>query len=888
MKKLLSLIIICMLLLSVLPTAAFAERTDDLADTGAQSPQSVAQTAPQEKGGEELAETGDDTIFTENYYKYRILKDGTVELVGATSLNNLIPATIKGRLVTQVAEGAFENKDVTSIIIPDTVRYIGKRAFYRTSLKQVFIPHNTECEIDYDTPSPYREYHEGWEEIERWNGSPFYNDKHRTPDFGSVWRITTSMYTWDEDRCRTFRMAPAVECSLDTKNYLRYAVTRVKHSCRLEMPYILSGIEPGALDRPQYKEWDNLTQSETYDVGAFFDNKILEFTFTGDADITYLYAQEIIMNIDGDVDIQDGNFANTKKNITEVNIKSSIKNIGAEAFRNCSTIKTLNIENGVETIGDRAFYRTALTSVTIPKSVKQIGEQAFGYYFNYDSEQTEKVDGFTVYGHRNSVAERYANENGFTFVPLDTIGLDLWLGSTQVTAANADDIFGDGKVSFDPDTNTLTLHDPTITGVHSYTANDTAKIYTTLPNLTLTGSYHMTAAEAEYGIRTKDGALKFVGDFTFKGAGAGVFSTGTGVNGNKGIRVRRGSLTASGKYGVFTSTESKLTVEEGTDKVDLTGSECAIAFGMKSITVPEMRLISPEGGKLLASDPGFYNYYNADGTTLAKHILLLSYDVKAYDLWLGSTQVTSENQNDILHDGKASFDPETNILTLNNAKITDHYEDGDYTYAIYSKLTSDLTVKGSGKIGTTATRSGIVIAGGGLILDGDFTITGSEYGISSMKGVTFSGGKTTVNGRVIGVLGPVTISAQIARLEVTGSDYAIGSLAGVVIDPEITYVLPKNGTIKDNIISDKDGNPAPHVILEGKPSFILGDADDDGDVTIFDATTLQRHLAQLPVTEFNEAAADADEDGDVTIFDATATQRYLAQLPTNPNIGKPV
>ena len=69
---------------------------------------------------------------------------------------------------------------------------------------------------------------------------------------------------------------------------------------------------------------------------------------------------------------------------------------------------------------------------------------------------------------------------------------------------------------------------------------------------------------------------------------------------------------------------------------------------------------------------------------------------------------------------------------------------------------------------------------------------------------------------------------------------------------------------------------------------VLGDADIDDDVTIFDATAIQRHLAELPVENFNEKAADADEDGDVTIFDATAIQRYLAELPSNPNIGKPM
>ena len=69
---------------------------------------------------------------------------------------------------------------------------------------------------------------------------------------------------------------------------------------------------------------------------------------------------------------------------------------------------------------------------------------------------------------------------------------------------------------------------------------------------------------------------------------------------------------------------------------------------------------------------------------------------------------------------------------------------------------------------------------------------------------------------------------------------------------------------------------------------LLGDADSDGDVTILDATAVQRKLAELSVSSYDKQAADADGDDDVTIMDATAIQRHIAELPTNPNIGKPI
>ncbi len=66
-------------------------------------------------------------------------------------------------------------------------------------------------------------------------------------------------------------------------------------------------------------------------------------------------------------------------------------------------------------------------------------------------------------------------------------------------------------------------------------------------------------------------------------------------------------------------------------------------------------------------------------------------------------------------------------------------------------------------------------------------------------------------------------------------------------------------------------------ITVGKPE--KGDADLDGDVTIIDATMIQRFLVDLEKLG-DEALkqADADGDGDVTILDATYIQRYLVGI----------
>ena len=78
-------------------------------------------------------------------------------------------------------------------------------------------------------------------------------------------------------------------------------------------------------------------------------------------------------------------------------------------------------------------------------------------------------------------------------------------------------------------------------------------------------------------------------------------------------------------------------------------------------------------------------------------------------------------------------------------------------------------------------------------------------------------------------------------------------------------------------------------ISEDNDSLILGDADGDGEVTILDATRIQRYLVGLVnMTDEEIEAADADEDGELTILDATAIQRWLAGYEITHPIGEPI
>lgn len=67
--------------------------------------------------------------------------------------------------------------------------------------------------------------------------------------------------------------------------------------------------------------------------------------------------------------------------------------------------------------------------------------------------------------------------------------------------------------------------------------------------------------------------------------------------------------------------------------------------------------------------------------------------------------------------------------------------------------------------------------------------------------------------------------------------------------------------------------------------YIRGDADGDGAVTVIDVALIQRNIAGIPASTFDERAADVNDDG-IDIVDAARIQRYLAGVKTTYHIGE--
>lgn len=186
---------------------------------------------------------------------------------------------------------------------------------------------------------------------------------------------------------------------------------------------------------------------------------------------------------------------------------------------------------------------------------------------------------------------------------------------------------------------------------------------------------------------------------------------------------------------------------------------------------------------------------------------------------MNGVQVNSKNYSNLSsalnEGGTCSYNPNTNTLTLNKAKIS--YEDGGRGLypAIYNKINglvinntgtseiggdydgieseADFTITGNGHLKVTGTgKGGIQLMNCNLTVDNtELTVTGGQYGI-------YASGQDTGKRNVI---------LNNSYLHLTSNPDINGSMAVYVksFDPNCQVVFPVNGIIKYGYIYESDG-----------------------------------------------------------------------------------
>lgn len=144
--------------------------------------------------------------------------------------------------------------------------------------------------------------------------------------------------------------------------------------------------------------------------------------------------------------------------LKEIDLPTSLNNIGERAFYNCGALDSVSFEN-VTQVGSMAFYGCELLkTVVLPKTLTDIGNYAFGYTCDEELDiELAEIGDFKIYGDCDCAAEKYAADNGIDFVAFsgviknDTTDLRWSFNKTEsiLTVEGTGEITADIAVAWD-------------------------------------------------------------------------------------------------------------------------------------------------------------------------------------------------------------------------------------------------------------------------------------------------------------------------------------------------------------------------------------------------------------------------------------------------------
>jgi len=287
----------------------------------------------------------------------------------------IIPKSIDGKPVTTIADGAFRNcTGLTVVRIPASVTNIGKYAFAGCDDLQIVHIGNTQPKRNAVSGLVIGDHaFDGCDTLEQ---IQLGSDVTTIGDY--AFRNCTSLTSITiPDSVTTIGDGAFYGCSAATSVSIGTGVVTIGNYAFYGCTG-LATIYFRAADMNDLNEnsciFDNAgTGCVTVHIGSAV-TRVPAYLF---------YIKNVALNIavtfeSNSVCESIGSYAFAKCTIRRLTIPDSVKTIGDHAFYYCSSLPGITLGNGLTTIGAYAFYRcTSLTEITIPDSVTTIGAYAF-------------------------------------------------------------------------------------------------------------------------------------------------------------------------------------------------------------------------------------------------------------------------------------------------------------------------------------------------------------------------------------------------------------------------------------------------------------------------------------------------------------------------------
>jgi hypothetical protein len=376
----------------------------------------------------------------------------------------------------------------------------------------------------------------------------------------------------------------------------------------------------------------------------------------------------------------------------------------------------------------------------------------------------------------------------------------LYVAGKQVTSLNEENVLGNGTVSYDSETETLTLMNADIAAGAEY------GILATDPdvNIRLEGLNSVSSdQDALHAINANisgTGAL-YVNSVN----GYGMRSTGSLII-TGGAQVKAESTNSHGICTLF------MTVSGAETTLSMRGALGAYA-GYAPTLEDDLQIIQPAGAHYNA-ETGFIE--NADGEALANEWVTIGLPIsnEAYDLFVAGIQVTEQNQDDVLGDGTVTYYPKSNTLELNGANIDEEGNGIKTEMPLTIELEGENTVKGNIAInisvGAAPSPKAAAIPEVRITGPGSLHAIGTETSIRSTVNLFISrGAQLTVegiNGYAIRGEGDVTIAEANTTVMLKGlygpltcnsfsleKGLILGDPAGAYFNKETKHIVKADG-----------------------------------------------------------------------------------------------
>lgn len=335
------------------------------------------------------------------------------------------------------------------------------------------------------------------------------------------------------------------------------------------------------------------------------------------------------------------------------------------------------------------------------------GLELDGCYIDIPSKAAYNADTKSVALNGETVKEKVVIEPGY----------GIKIAGVDVTSLNCKDLSVidgvDGKISYDPETNTLTMEDVTIniTGENAGIWNRGVKDM----KINLVGNNTITSSEACFTIN-KTSTISGSGTLRLKSSG------NCGLYMHTSLTVEGVKLYAEGKYGVAGDDGMSgeiLTLRNS--YVEATGSSGSIC-DLQNLVLDGCSITQPTGAAFDTDK----HAVALNGEAVTDKVVI---EPNSYGIYIADKPVTTLNYKDLTSiygvSGSASYDPDTKTLTLDNATIERNSTDGT---GIVNKTVSDFTVKLIGKNTVTADLASMVLNQTSTITgDGSLHLTSKRF-----------------------------------------------------------------------------------------------------------------------------------------------------------------